>query len=233
MNRLGLEAAELAAARRAPPRLAPGPGAQPPRLRRRARPSDEPRRRPPPSRRSPRRGCPASRLSLAATGGILLGPGFHHGLTRPGIGLYGGLPFAAARPVVTLALPVIQVRDVAPGEARRLRRRLDRAARPARDRHRRRRLRRRPAARARRRRRAALRRRTVPCPVVGRVSMDLDHRRRHRAREVPRPPRNPERAPDGRRARRGRGDHRLRDPHQPWRPLRTRLQGGRPPPDPA
>ena len=56
------------------------------------------------------------RLSLAATGGILLGAGFHHGLTRPGIGLYGGLPFAAARPVVTLSLPVIQVRDVAPGE---------------------------------------------------------------------------------------------------------------------
>ena len=59
---------------------------------------------------------PGVRLSLAATGGILLGAGFHHGLTRPGIGLYGGLPFAAARPVVTLSLPVIQVRDVAPGE---------------------------------------------------------------------------------------------------------------------
>ena len=38
-------------------------------------------------------------------------------MTRPGIGLYGGLPFAEARPVVSLALPVIQVRDVAPGEA--------------------------------------------------------------------------------------------------------------------
>ena len=59
---------------------------------------------------------PGLRLSLAATGGILLGAGYHHGLTRPGIGLYGGLPFAAARPVVTLSLPVIQVRDVAPGE---------------------------------------------------------------------------------------------------------------------
>jgi alanine racemase len=59
---------------------------------------------------------PGVRLSLAATGGILLGPGYRHGLVRPGIGLYGGLPFAAARPVVTLSLPVIQVRDVAPGE---------------------------------------------------------------------------------------------------------------------
>lgn len=54
--------------------------------------------------------------SLAATGGILLGPDYHFDLTRPGIGLYGGEPFARADPVVRLALPVIQVRDVAPGE---------------------------------------------------------------------------------------------------------------------
>jgi alanine racemase len=60
---------------------------------------------------------PGARASLAATGGILLGPEFHFGLTRPGIGLFGGAPFAGARPVVTLALPVIQVREVAAGEA--------------------------------------------------------------------------------------------------------------------
>ncbi len=60
---------------------------------------------------------PGARLSLAATGGVLLGPDFHLDLVRPGIGLYGGLPFAGARPAVTLELPVIQVRDVAPGEA--------------------------------------------------------------------------------------------------------------------
>lgn len=54
--------------------------------------------------------------SLAATGGILLGRDYHFDLTRPGIGLYGGQPFAAAHPVVTLSLPVIQIRDVAPGE---------------------------------------------------------------------------------------------------------------------
>jgi len=54
--------------------------------------------------------------SLAATGGILLGPAYHFDLTRPGIGLYGGLPFAAAEPVVRLSLPVIQTRDVALGE---------------------------------------------------------------------------------------------------------------------
>ena len=54
---------------------------------------------------------------LAATGGILLGPDYHFDLCRPGIGLYGGLPFAGAQPVVRLSLPVIQVRDVAPGES--------------------------------------------------------------------------------------------------------------------
>ena len=54
--------------------------------------------------------------SLAATGGILLGPEYHFDLTRPGIGLYGGLPFAQATPVVELDLPVVQVRDVAEGE---------------------------------------------------------------------------------------------------------------------
>lgn len=55
--------------------------------------------------------------SLAATGGILLGPRYHFDLTRPGVGLYGGLPFTAAIPAVTLSLPVIQTREVAVGEA--------------------------------------------------------------------------------------------------------------------
>lgn len=54
--------------------------------------------------------------SLAATGGILLGRDYHFDLTRPGIGLYGGRPFENAAPVVTLDLPVIQLRDLAPGE---------------------------------------------------------------------------------------------------------------------
>jgi len=54
--------------------------------------------------------------SLAATAGILLGPDYHFDLTRPGIGLYGGRPFEAAQPVVALALPVIQCREVAAGE---------------------------------------------------------------------------------------------------------------------
>ena len=57
--------------------------------------------------------CP---LSLANTGGILLDKAYHFDLTRPGIGLYGGLPFADARPVVTLDIPVIQCCDIAAGE---------------------------------------------------------------------------------------------------------------------
>ncbi|MBK8441543.1 MAG: alanine racemase [Rhodobacter sp.] len=55
--------------------------------------------------------------SLSATGGILLGPQYHFDLTRPGIGLYGGRPFEMAERVLTLTLPVIQTREVAPGEA--------------------------------------------------------------------------------------------------------------------
>lgn len=55
--------------------------------------------------------------SLAATGGILLGRAYHFDLTRPGIGLYGGMPFLDAAPVVSLDLPIIQTRDVLAGES--------------------------------------------------------------------------------------------------------------------
>ncbi len=55
--------------------------------------------------------------SLAATGGILLGPEYHFDLTRPGIGLYGGLPFEQAQPVVALDLPVVQAREIVGGES--------------------------------------------------------------------------------------------------------------------
>ena len=54
--------------------------------------------------------------SLSATGGILLGPEYHFDITRPGVGLYGGLPFAEAAPVARLDLPVIQVRELQAGE---------------------------------------------------------------------------------------------------------------------
>jgi alanine racemase len=55
--------------------------------------------------------------SLSATGGTILGTDYHFDMTRPGIGLYGGLPFVDALPVVSLSIPVIQVRDVSPGES--------------------------------------------------------------------------------------------------------------------
>ena len=54
--------------------------------------------------------------SLAATGGTLLGPDYHFELTRPGIGLYGGAPFTEGKTVVSLSLPVIQTRLVRAGE---------------------------------------------------------------------------------------------------------------------
>ena len=55
--------------------------------------------------------------SLAATGGILLGKNYHFDVTRPGIGLYGAMPFRDARRVVSLHLPVIQTREVKTGES--------------------------------------------------------------------------------------------------------------------
>ncbi len=61
-------------------------------------------------------GCDVPR-SLAATGGVLMDPAYHFDLTRPGVGLYGGAPFTDARPVAHVSIPVIQLRDVAPGES--------------------------------------------------------------------------------------------------------------------
>jgi alanine racemase len=58
----------------------------------------------------------AAPKSLSATGGILLGSEFHFDITRPGIGLYGGLPFADADPVLRLSFPVIQTRELQAGE---------------------------------------------------------------------------------------------------------------------
>ena len=57
--------------------------------------------------------CPRS---LANTGAVLLDKAYHFDLTRPGIGLYGGLPHVDARPVVTLDIPVIQCRDLVAGQ---------------------------------------------------------------------------------------------------------------------
>ncbi|SFA71724.1 alanine racemase [Poseidonocella pacifica] len=54
--------------------------------------------------------------SLSATGGILLGSDFHFDVTRPGIGLYGARPFEDAATVVSLDIPIIQIREVLAGE---------------------------------------------------------------------------------------------------------------------
>lgn len=54
--------------------------------------------------------------SLANTGAVLLDAAYHFELSRPGIGVYGGRPFENARAVVTLDIPVIQCRDLAAGE---------------------------------------------------------------------------------------------------------------------
>jgi len=108
--------------------------------------------------------------SIAATGGILLGPEYHFDECRPGIGLYGGLPFEDARPVVRLDLPVVQIRDLTAGEvvgygnswqAERPTRLATVAAGYADGLHR-------TLARG-----AQLFHGDTPCPLVGRVSMDL------------------------------------------------------------
>lgn len=58
----------------------------------------------------------STRKSLSATGGTLLGADYHFDLNRPGVGLYGGAPFTQASPALRLSIPVIQTRDVALGE---------------------------------------------------------------------------------------------------------------------
>ena len=56
---------------------------------------------------------PAQRYALANSAGVALGAGYHFGLTRPGIGLYGGRPGMAQ--VAHLSARIIQLRDVPAG----------------------------------------------------------------------------------------------------------------------
>lgn len=64
---------------------------------------------------------PGVRASLSNTGGIFLGEPYHKDLTRPGIGLYGATASAqqpaGLEPVAILQAPVLQLRQVSPGEA--------------------------------------------------------------------------------------------------------------------
>jgi alanine racemase len=108
--------------------------------------------------------------SFSATGGLLLGRDYHFDVARPGVGLYGGLPFEQARPVLRLSLPVVQVRNLAPGETVGY---ANTWAAPGRAR-----LATVSAGYADGLLRGMSSRATVfagstPCPVVGRVSMDL------------------------------------------------------------
>lgn len=64
---------------------------------------------------------PGVRLSIGNSAGILNGAGFGCDLARPGIGLYGGNPWAERpnpmQPVAALEAQVVQVRTVGAGEA--------------------------------------------------------------------------------------------------------------------
>ncbi len=59
--------------------------------------------------------------SLAASAGIYLGPDYHFDMVRPGVSLYGGGPREVVDPdfaaVATLESPILQVRDLKPGDA--------------------------------------------------------------------------------------------------------------------
>jgi len=63
---------------------------------------------------------PKAPLSLASTGGILIGADYHFDLVRPGIGLYGHGGLDADNPqlaaTATIEAPILQVRDVEAGE---------------------------------------------------------------------------------------------------------------------
>jgi alanine racemase len=58
--------------------------------------------------------------SLAASGGVFLGAAYHLEQVRPGVSLYGGGPYGSRDPrlkdVATLTAPILQVRNVLPGE---------------------------------------------------------------------------------------------------------------------
>jgi alanine racemase len=60
--------------------------------------------------------APGARLSLANSGGIFLGAGYHFDLVRPGAAIYGLAPINGRpnpmRSVVRLTAPIVQVRDI-------------------------------------------------------------------------------------------------------------------------
>lgn len=67
-----------------------------------------------------RRPFPEARASLAASAGVYLGHDYRFDMVRPGVSLFGGgpreTPDASLRAVATLAAPILDIRNVAPGE---------------------------------------------------------------------------------------------------------------------
>ena len=63
---------------------------------------------------------PEARASLSASAGIFLGADYRFDLVRPGISLFGGgpreVPDARLRAVATLAAPILDIRNLRPGE---------------------------------------------------------------------------------------------------------------------
>ncbi|MFT4013282.1 MAG: alanine racemase [Paracoccus sp. (in: a-proteobacteria)] len=114
MNRLGMEAGEWAAIRSEA--LAAGPRLVMSHLACADEPDHPANAQQLAAFRAMTEGVSAPR-ALSATGGTLLGPDYHFDLVRLGIGIYGGQPFAEAKPVVTLTLPIVQTREVQPGES--------------------------------------------------------------------------------------------------------------------
>jgi alanine racemase len=70
--------------------------------------------------RAVRQHLPDIPASLANSSGIFLGPGFHFDLVRPGIAVFGGSPVASGpnpmRPVASLKARILQVHSVRKGE---------------------------------------------------------------------------------------------------------------------
>jgi alanine racemase len=63
---------------------------------------------------------PKARASLAASAGIFLGPDYRFDLVRPGVSLFGGgpreVPDARLQAVATLTAPILDVRNLRPGD---------------------------------------------------------------------------------------------------------------------
>jgi alanine racemase len=64
---------------------------------------------------------PGARRSLSSSAGVFLDAAYHLDQVRPGVSLFGGGPFgrtdARLKPVVRLDAPILQVRQVPPGES--------------------------------------------------------------------------------------------------------------------